>query len=624
MKETKKPRYNMWQNTGFMLKNAWGTRKSVIFFCIAVAVVTTACSTVELLIAPSILRHVENADPLDSLLFSIAFFSLLLILFSSLKAYLNTNTLYGRTSVRLAILQQISLKVSRTSYPNILDTGFLGQKEKSYDACSTNLSPTEAVWNTWTEILINLFGFLVYLTLLSGLNPLLIFFISAVSIAAFLVNSRISSWSYRHRDEEAECFKQMDYIRDISEQRPAAKDIRIFGLQPWLMQVWDNALDIYRSFLNRRERNNLWIDITALLLTLLRNGAAYAFLIHQTLRQGLPASEFLLYFSAVSGFTQWVTGILERFSQLHRQSMDLSIIREFLDYPEPFLFEEGKPLSGISSASCEIRLEDVSFHYPGAASDSLSHISLTLHPGENLAVVGLNGAGKTTLVRLICGFLDPTEGRVLLNGQDIRQYNRRDYYRLFSAVFQDFSVLEASVAENVAQKVEGIDRPRVQDCLEKAGLSENIACLPRGMETCLGRMVYADGVEFSGGETQRLMLARALYKDAPFLLLDEPTAALDPIAENDIYMKYSQMTAGKTSLFISHRLASTRFCDRILFLQKGHVAEEGTHESLMRQNGGYARLFQIQSRYYQNTPLSSENTFSHESDEPFAATEEDN
>ena len=191
MKETKKPRYNMWQNTGFMLKNAWGTRKSVIFLCIAVAVVTTACSTVELLIAPSILRHVENADPLDSLLFSIAFFSLLLILFSSLKAYLNTNTLYGRTSVRLAILQQISLKVSRTSYPNILDTGFLGQKEKSYDACSTNLSPTEAVWNTWTEILINLFGFLVYLTLLSGLNPLLIFFISAVSIAAFLVNSRI-------------------------------------------------------------------------------------------------------------------------------------------------------------------------------------------------------------------------------------------------------------------------------------------------------------------------------------------------------------------------------------------------------------------------------------------------
>ena len=212
--------------------------------------------------------------------------------------------------------------------------------------------------------------------------------------------------------------------------------------------------------------------------------------------------------------------------------------------------------------------------------------------------MGLNGAGKTTLVKLLCGLLDPTEGAVLLDGQDIRQFNRRDYYALFSAVFQEFSVLAATVAENVSQAVGGGDKEKVRACLDKAGLTEKIDSLPKGIDTQVGREVYEDGVLFSGGQTQRLMLARALYKDGPVLLLDEPTAALDPIAENDIYLKYNEMSAGKTSLFISHRLASTRFCDRIIFVADGDIAEEGTHDELMQKGGGYAKLFEVQSRYY--------------------------
>lgn len=229
----------------------------------------------------------------------------------------------------------------------------------------------------------------------------------------------------------------------------------------------------------------------------------------------------------------------------------------------------------------------------------MPHLNLTIRPGERLAVVGLNGAGKTTLVKLICGLQDPTEGRVLLNGEDIRQYDREAYYRLFSAVFQQFSILEATLAENVAQTVENIDLGRVKDCVNKAGLAQKAEALPQGYETHIGRQVYEDGVELSGGETQRLMLARALYKDGPVLVLDEPTAALDPIAENDIYLKYNQMTQGRTSVYISHRLASTRFCDRILFLENGGIAEEGTHEELMERGGSYAALFQVQSKYYQ-------------------------
>ena len=217
---------------------------------------------------------------------------------------------------------------------------------------------------------------------------------------------------------------------------------------------------------------------------------------------------------------------------------------------------------------------------------------------EKLAIVGLNGAGKTTLVKLLCGFYDPTEGRVLLNGQDIREFNRRQYYELFSAVFQNFSIMDTTVAEAVSQTAVGTDMGKVDLCLEKAGLTEAISKFPEGINTHIGRQVYLDGVMLSGGQTQRLMLARALYKDGPILVLDEPTAALDPIAENDIYMKYNEMTAGKTSVFISHRLASTRFCDRILFIADGGIAEEGTHEELIAMNGAYAALFEVQSRYY--------------------------
>ena len=331
-------------------------------------------------------------------------------------------------------------------------------------------------------------------------------------------------------------------------------------------------------------------------MALLRNGVAYAFLIWQTLEQGLPASEFLLYFTAVSGFTTWITGILSTFSQLHKESIALSHVQEYLDLPEQFKFDDG--ITPPEADGYMLTLENVTFRYPGTETNILENVNLTIHPGEKLAIVGLNGAGKTTLVKLLCGFYDPTEGRVLLNGQDIREFNRRQYYELFSAVFQNFSIMDTTVAEAVSQTAVGTDMGKVDLCLEKAGLTEAISKFPEGINTHIGRQVYLDGVMLSGGQTQRLMLARALYKDGPILVLDEPTAALDPIAENDIYMKYNEMTAGKTSVFISHRLASTRFCDRILFIADGGIAEEGTHEELIAMNGAYAALFEVQSRYY--------------------------
>ena len=377
-----------------------------------------------------------------------------------------------------------------------------------------------------------------------------------------------------------------------------AKDIRIFGLRPWIDELYAKAMAAYTAFQSKAQGIYFWARIVDLVLTFLRNALAYAYLIGLVIGNGLSVSEFLLFFSAVGGFTAWVSGILGGFNTLHTQSLDLSSVRECLEYPEPFKFEDGESIEAEANRLYEIKLENVSYRYPGADKDTLTNINLTLHPGEKLAVVGLNGAGKTTLIKLICGFLDPTEGRILLDGKDIRDFNRRDYYMMFSAVFQEFSLLAGTIATNVAQDSVGIDMDRVVDCVEKAGLRKKIESLKDGYETYLNREVFEDAILLSGGETQRLILARALYKNAPFIVLDEPTAALDPIAESEMYQKYNEMTSGKSSIYISHRLASTRFCDRIIMIADGGIGEEGTHDELLKAGGKYAELFEVQSKYY--------------------------
>lgn len=600
-KKAPKPKYNLWQNTGFMLRTSRKYAKSVFPLCIVLALLSAGKSVAELLIAPAILNKIELSASLGSVVFTIAAFALVLMLLSGLRSYVDTNALFGRIAVRSqGIYLSISRKYAKTSYPNLLNTDFLALGEKASAACAGNSESSEAIWTTLTDLMTSCIGFVVYLALLTNLNLWLAALVAATTAVSYFASKRINEWGYLHRSEELELTKRIEYANKTATSREFAKDIRMFGLRGWLEDLWGSTMRLYSAFCAKRERKYIWANIIDIVLTFLRNGIAYAFLIGITVKNGLPASQFLLYFAALSGFAQWVVEILDKLSVMHKQSLDISTIREFLDWNEPFDLNGGERIAFEPNKQYEIRLDDVSFRYPKADKDTLSHINLTVHPGEKLAIVGLNGAGKTTLVKLVCGFLDPTEGRILLNGEDIRKFNRNDYYALFSAVFQEFSVLDVTVKENVAQCVDGIDETRVWQCIDKAGLTEKIKSLPKGIETHLGRRVFKDGVEFSGGQTQRLMLARALYKNAPILVLDEPTAALDPIAENDIYQKYNDMTHGRTSFFISHRLASTRFCDRIIFVDGGKIAEEGTHDELLKNGGGYAYLFEVQSKYYRS------------------------
>lgn len=597
MKDKTKPKYNAAQNVGWMVKIAWKVRRRVLFLCVAMAALEVANNLAQLYVAPEILSRVERHAPMGELLGTIGLFTLALFLTMGLKEYFKKIALFPRVDVRSNIVGMIGRKCNMTSFPNTLEAKFIKLREKAHQSTQSNNEATELVWETLTELMQNVGGFLVYLTILSRLNEALLGVIVATCVAGFLLSRHSDNWEFRHRDEEESCYAKKSYIRRKAESVELAKDIRIFGLQGWLNELMDRVQNVYLDFLLRSEKVRLLSDVAEALLTMARNGIAYAYLLHMALRDSLSVPEFILYFTAVSTFTTWVMGILQAAQKLHEESLDISQVREFLDYPEPFRFEGGAAIPKVDA--CELKLEHVSFRYPGAEEDTIHDLDLTVRPGEKLAIVGLNGAGKTTLVKLLCGLFDPTEGRVLLNGVDVRDFNRREYYGLFSAVFQEFSILDVTVAENIAQTNENIDTQKLWDCIEKAGLTQTIQKLPKGLDTHVGREVYLDGVLFSGGQTQRLMLAWALYKDGAILLLDEPTAALDPLAENDIYQKYKDMTAGKTSLFISHRLASTRFCDRIIFVADGHITEEGTHDQLLARGGAYARLFEVQSRYYQ-------------------------
>lgn len=598
-KNQKKPtKYGMTSNSLFMVREALACSPPAIWLAVLQALLAVALSILELYASPAILKSLERHAALEELLLTIGFFVLGIMGVSALSAYVAQNQMSVRSAVRASIIYKIWSKAGTCSYPLRESQDFIRLNAKANDATFNNASPAEQIWDTFAKILQNLLGFSIYLFLLMNVDFVIVAVTMAAAVTGYLATGYLNGWSYRHRQEEADIKNHFFYMRGKANDRYLAKDIRIFGMREWFEELLDKYMKMYQDYCVRGEKVYLLADFADIALTFLRNGIAYFYLLRMTFLGELGAAQFLLYFTAVSGFTAWISGIMGSFSVLHRQSLGLSSVREYLDYEEPFLMEEGEALVPEKGKEYTIELKDVTFRYPGSEKAIFSHLNLSIHPGEKLAVVGPNGAGKTTLVKLICGFYDPDEGEVLLNGRDIRAYNRRDYYKLVSGVFQDFSLLAAEVAENVAQTNQDIDMDRVRDCIEKAGLREKIEGLPAGYHTHLGKEVYEDAEELSGGELQRLMIARLLYKDSPVIVLDEPTAALDAIAESDIYKRYHELTAGRTSIFISHRLASTRFCDRILLLEDGKIAEEGTHGELLARNGAYARLFEIQSRYY--------------------------
>ena len=592
MKE--KPKYNMWQNTCFLFRWTWRHCKSL--FALNVAGVCTYIfrRLLELFIAPSVVKQLETHAALPNLIATILSFTLAMVIISWINSFAKRESQVAQGILNLKIGDAINQKACRISYPETQDPKTIKLLENAFSATK---GVFRNVWDILKGIAINIAGIIIYCVFLIRLEWWIPVIIVLASVVGFYFNRHLNEWDFRHREERARYYTRMNYIVKKSEGFELAKDIRIFGLHDWLKDIYQDARNRLKAFLHKKGRNDIWSNIFQIVFDLARNAIAYIVLIRMCLEDGMAASEFLLYFSAISGFSEWITGVFRHLAMYHEKSLKMSSVQEYLNKEEQFQFASGKSVTDV--VNWELELTNVSFRYPGSDTCILKNFNLTIRAGEKLSIVGLNGAGKTTLIKLLCGFYDPTEGCVRLNGTDIREFDRQSYYRIFSAVFQDYSLLDLTIAETVAQTCEEIDIARVHNCLEKASILEWVNTLPQGIETHIGKNVYDDGIHLSGGQIQRLLLARALYKNGSILILDEPTSALDPIAEHKIYCTYNDLTHHKTAIFISHRLASTRFCDRIIFLEKGQIKEEGTHESLIQKNGAYAQLFAVQSQYYQ-------------------------
>lgn len=596
----KKPTHSVFSNFAWSLKMLLKYSKAAFFITALFIPINIGLRYLEIYLPSLVVSEITNGQTLTHSLLSIGIVMLLIMLGNIIVQALghirnSTLGIYRYKMTALVTRKQLSMFYQTYEQKKVRD---LANRASNATQMWDGVQPlTDIVYNGF-GMLENLLGYILFGSVISFASPWLVLILTVAPIVNILSVKAYNKWEYAHRSKMTDLNHKLGHVEELPDDFAAAKDIRIYSMAFWLRECYRDLSDQRSKWDRNVVKKSFLSRIADLVVILIRDGGAYALLIHMFYSGKIGIDEFVLYFAAISSFASWVGGIISCWNKANTVSLKLCDFRDFVDYPE----YDG---SGIAKAADhmntvpEIEFKNVSFRYDGAEQDTIHDLSLKIKSGEKLALVGLNGAGKTTLVKLLCGLYRPTSGEIFFNGIPLSDFKREDYYKLISPVFQEIRTAFFSLAETVSGKSTAeTDLEKAETCMRQAGLGAKIDALPDGIHTKLNKKVHENGTELSGGEAQKLMLARALYKDAPLLILDEPTAALDPIAESKIYNEFNVMAKNKASLFISHRLASTSFCDRIILLENGNITEEGTHQELIGANGTYKGLFDIQSCWY--------------------------
>lgn len=591
-----KTSYTVSQNLLYLMKNAW--KYNPIIFIIALVQAMTAVMIPLLgVILPKVaLEAVENQWKMSHLVFAIGGIAIVTAILNFVQSRMSTQFGIIQDRNRDRYVNEVEKVVMCCDYELVEDPDMQIKMEEAADVVFTGNYRTgvNGMENGSRDLLISIMGMVTFSTILIGLNPIIVLILVLTSLVTSYVSHQVSVYEHNHRKNWTPIDKKLEYIHKNLIDVSKGKDIRLYGCVEWFHTLLEAFVIERAVWLKKIMLRRFGVSICNAGMVLLRDGIAIGWVAYEVMNYKISIADFMLYYGAISQLSGYISRIVGEVTSLKSASLEVCILRKFLE------LEDGKPkiknpLPGKEELPLSITFDNVSFTYPNSKKEIIKDVSFTIEKGENLAIVGSNGAGKTTLIKLLCGFYKPTKGRILINETPLEEYGRDNIYQLFSAVYQDIMILPFTVAQNVAMEEENkIDKEKVKQCLKLAGVEKRLPDL----EAHLVKEAYDDGLELSGGEKQKLLLARAIYKDAPILVLDEPTAALDPISENQLYLKYNELTKGKTSIFISHRLASTHFCDRIFFFKDGKITEQGTHEELLNQGQDYATMYEVQSSYY--------------------------
>lgn len=576
-----------------MLKNwlKWDKKSLVYFFIRVPALVLQPIVTAY--IPKAIIDCINEGVTVERLIIVVALLSVVFALTTWLAPFMQELLLGSARIIRMRYAVMAFQKNLNTSYTNIESLEGREKNKRAMEFYRSYYSSSADFLDTCNQFLVCIVGVITSLTLIYKINCFMILLITATCVAEFFLLRFLNKKEKGVKNARSNVFVKFDYYYSLSKDLTAAKDIRLYGFTDYFLYAVAGLIKELEKITSKYMHQSVKVGGTRALLNLVRELVAYAYLTYLVFQNRLSVSDFIFYFGIITGFSNWITNAVFLYSNLERCCNDCAAFREFVESKE-----ENREKSNVDFKKIDsIEFKNVSFTYLSAEKSTIKNMSFKVNGGENIAIVGENGAGKTTAIKLLCGLYYPTEGDILINGKSSRDFSSDSYFSLFSAVFQDYQFLPMTVAENICAKSD-YDKEKLYSALEQAGIADKINSLDKKENSFMVKDVYKDAVDFSGGEKQKLLLAKAIYKDAPVLILDEPTAALDPIAENELYLKYNELTQGKLSFFISHRLSSTRFCDRILFIKDGKIAEEGTHEELMALKGSYYKMYQLQSYYY--------------------------
>lgn len=583
----------MKSNLKYMLKNwiAWDKKSLIYFFIRVPALVFQPIITAY--IPKAMIDCITEGVTVGRLTLVVGLLSVLLVLTTWFAPFMQELLNGSARIIRMRYAVLAFRKNLYTDYKNIESPHGREKNKRAMEFYRSYYSGSSDFLDSCNQFCVCIVGIITSLALIYKINMIMILIILATCVCEFFLLKFLNKKEKKTKNERSKIFVRFDYYYNLCRDFSAAKDIRLYGFTDYFMLAVAKIIYELEAVNQKFARQNIKVGGTRALLNLLRELVAYVYLTYLVCSSRLSVSDFIFYFGIITGFSNWIMNAVYQYSNLERCCNDCAAFREFVESMDE---NDNKPDIDFKDIE-SIEFQNVSFTYLSAEKSTINNMSFKVNKGENIAIVGENGAGKTTAVKLLCGLYYPTSGEILINGKSNRDFSGNSYFNLFSAVFQDYYFMPMTIAENICA-TSNYDKQKLFAAFEKAGISDKINTLPDKEKSYMIKDVYKDAVDFSGGEKQKLLLAKAIYKNAPVLILDEPTAALDPIAENELYLKYNEITSNKISFFISHRLSSTRFCDRILFIKDGQIAESGTHEELMALKGSYYRMYQIQSYYY--------------------------